>query len=85
MPDLYGGETLAEYTHTDAVGHDLAVSAERDTDQPPHVALGVFNTVCRHAADGSCSLDPDLRLTPVQARDLAASLLLAADHAGGAL
>lgn len=76
---LGNGETLAEYDHVDTIGHEFAVSAEHGMFEPDHVVLGVLNLV----TDTDGNPEPDLRLTAAQARDVAASLLLAADHLDG--
>jgi hypothetical protein len=65
------GETLAEFDHVDGLGQPVLVSAESvDTGRSVWLSL----------PEGAPNW-PTLDLTPAEARDIAASLLLAADYA----
>jgi len=76
----YDLTTLAEYAHHDNIGHEvgIAVLAAPSPDRQ-WIELGIYNTVL----DANSQPEPNLILTAAGARQLAASLILAAQHIDG--
>lgn len=81
--NAFGGECIAEFDNTDRVGHEICTSVERFHHDLIGPTTDVWLSVNNVVMDEHGIVDPTLYMTPSQARDLAASLLIAADHADG--
>lgn len=77
--NLHDGQTIVEYEQHDNIGHLIGVSAEVANHGGRWVQLGLLNTVLNDNGE----VEPGLVLAPHLARELAAALLLAADHLDG--